>query len=118
MKHVGDPGEGRDERQISDPQLVGRGGGEIPTDKVGVPLRPWYRSGGADPFGATRTFDAGRAHQPGDLIAADVVTSPAGGFPQLAGTVDAVMSCHSCTRIGVMAASRRARADGDRFLAA
>ena len=47
--------------------------------------------GGADPFAAAHPFDAGGPHQPGDLVAAHVVTGPAGGFPQLARPVDPVV---------------------------
>ena len=55
--------------------------------------------GGADPFAAAQPCDAGGPHQPGDLITADVVAGPAGGFPQLAGPVDAVVVLpQSCTQ--------------------
>src|SRR6476469_8145716 len=47
--------------------------------------------GGADPFAATHPFDAGGPHQPGNLIAAHVVTGPACRFPQLVRPVDAVV---------------------------
>src|SRR5262245_45613630 len=49
------------------------------------------RSGGAAPFAATRSGDAGGAHVPGDLITSDVVAGTAGCFPQLARPVDAVV---------------------------
>jgi hypothetical protein len=56
-------------------------GGEVAPDQIGVPWRPRYRPRGTDPFGAPCPFDAGDPHQPGDLIAADVVSSPAGCLP-------------------------------------
>jgi hypothetical protein len=47
--------------------------------------------GGADPLAAASPGDAGGPHVPGDLITSDVVASTAGCFPQLAGTVDAIV---------------------------
>ena len=62
--------------------------------------------------------DPSVAHQPGDLIAADVMPGAAGGLPQLAGTVDAVVVLPQLRTIGPITASRWARADGVRALAA
>ena len=56
-----------------------------------MPRRGGVGFGSADPFAATSTGDAGGPHVPGDLITSDVVASTAGGFPQLAGTVDAIV---------------------------
>ena len=65
-----------------------------------IPQR-WTRSGcrtaagvgfgGADAFAATHPFDADSPHQPGDLIAADVVAGATCCFPQLASPVDTVV---------------------------
>lgn len=52
----------------------------------------------ADPFAAPRSGDAGGPHVPGDLIPSDVVASTAGGFPQLAGTVDTSRLLALCQR--------------------
>ncbi len=77
--------------QVGDPQLVGGSLGEVALDQIGMPISARVGLGGADPFAAARPFDAGGPHQQGDLIAADVVTGPAGGFPQLAYPVDPVV---------------------------
>jgi len=69
--------------QIGDPQLVRRGGGEVPVDEVRRPQRFGIRSGGeqlARPGGAA---DPDAAHQPVDLVAADLVPRSLGGEPQL-----------------------------------
>lgn len=42
------------------------------------------------PFAAADSGDSGTAHEPGDLVTADIVASTAGSFPQLAGAVDPV----------------------------
>ena len=88
---VGHTGPGRHERQIGHPQLIGRGRGEIPAHQIGMPRRGGVGFGGADPFAAPSSGDAGGPHVPGDLITSDVVASTAGGFPQLARTVDAIV---------------------------
>jgi len=59
--------------------------------QIGMPRRGGVGFGGADPFAAPSSGDAGGPHVPGDLITSDVVASTAGGFPQLAGTVDAIV---------------------------
>ena len=96
-EHVGDeadirhPGPGRDVGQVGDPQLVGGRRGEVALDQIRVAPGARVSLGGADPFPAAYPFDAGVPHQPGDLIAAHVVTGPVCRFPQLAGPVDAVV---------------------------
>ena len=47
--------------------------------------------GGADSFPPPYAGDPSVAHQPGDLIAADVMPGAAGGLPQFASTVDPVI---------------------------
>jgi len=49
------------------------------------------RPGCAHLFGAPDAVDPGAAHQPGDLVTADVQAGAAGGTPELAGSVDAVV---------------------------
>ena len=88
---VGHAGPGRDERQIGDPQLIGRGRGEVPAHQIGMARGGGVRFGGADPFAAPHTGDPGSPHEPGDLVPAEVVAGTAGGFPQLARPVDAVV---------------------------
>ena len=65
--------------------------GEVPSHQVRVARRARVRPGGADPLSAPDTLDPSGAHQPGDLVPADVVPGAAGGLPQLAGTVDPVV---------------------------
>ena len=89
--HVGHSGPGRHERQIGDPQLVGGGRGEVAADQVGVTRAGRIGPAGADLLAASGAFDAGDAHQPGGLVAADVVTGANCRFPQLAGAVDPVV---------------------------
>ncbi len=84
-------GPGGDECQIGDPQLIGRGRGEIPAHQIGMTRRGGVGFGGADPFAAARSGDASGPHMPGDLITSDVMASTAGCFPQLAGAVDAIV---------------------------
>lgn len=91
MKHVGHSGPGRHERQIRHPELVRRGRAELALDQIGVPLGAVVGFGGLDPFAAPDALDASRPHQPGHLIPADVVAGTAGGFPQLADPIDAVV---------------------------
>ena len=72
---------------------------------------------------APRPLDAGGPHQPGHLIAPDVVADPTCRFPQLADPVDAVfvlseyLSAQSWRSTGTRTASRWARADEARVLA-
>ena len=87
-------------------------------DQIGMPRRGGVGLGGADPFAAAGPGDAGGPHQPGDLVTADVVAGPAGGLPQLAGPVDPVVVLPQRRSAGPMTASRQARADGGRALAA
>ena len=90
--HVGDPGPGRHEGQVGDPQLVRGGRGELPL-RPGPGAAPATGSGRVVRTRLVRrapSMPAG-AHQPGDLVAADVEPGPAGGLPQLAGPVDAVV---------------------------
>ena len=47
--------------------------------------------GGPDPLGAPHALDPGGAHQPGDLVPADVVAGAAGRLPDLPGAVDPVV---------------------------
>src|SRR5262249_18926429 len=65
--------------------------GELAADQIRVPRCGRIRLGGAHPFAAPRPVDAGGAHEPGHLIAADVVTGPTCRLPQLAHPVDAVV---------------------------
>lgn len=88
---VGHPGPSGHERQIGDPELVGRGRAEFALDQIGVPLGAEVGSGGLDPFAAPCTFDTGAAHQPGHLIPADVVAGPTRRLPQLADPIDAIV---------------------------
>ena len=87
-------------------------------DQIGMPPGARVGPGGADPFAATHPFDAGGPHQPGHLIAADVVTGPACRFPQLVRPVDAVVVLPQLDQAGPSTASRWARCDGPRDLAA
>ena len=84
-----------------------------------MPRRGGVGFGGAYPFAAPHSGDPGGPHQSGDLIPAEVVTSPAGGFPQLAGTVDPVVVFPELPKYrAIIWASRWARADGARVLTA
>lgn len=65
-----------------------------------------------------RTFDTGRAHESAGLIATDIDTGTAGGFPELADAVDRVVALPSVTSSGVRTASLIARAEGTRSFAA
>jgi len=66
-------------------------GGALPADQVGVPRRSRLGAGGADPLGPPHALDPGAAHQPGDLVATDAVTSTLRGLPDLPGAVDPVV---------------------------
>ena len=88
---VGDAGPGRHEGQICDPQLVRRGGGEVAAHQVRVPRHARVWRGGAHPLGAPHALDTLGAHQPGDLVAADVVTRASRGLPDLPCPVDPVV---------------------------
>lgn len=63
-------------------------------------------------------LDPRLAHQTADLIAADVVTSPLSGLPQLPRPLDPVLACHNSTSTPVMTTSRRSRTDAGLDLAA
>jgi hypothetical protein len=56
-----------------------------------MPRRERFRARGADPFGACGALDALGAHEPGDLVTADVVPGPTSGLPQFPRAVDAVV---------------------------
>jgi len=90
--HVGNPGPGRHERQIHHPQLVGGGRGEVATDQVGMSCSDRVRPGGAHPLAAAGALHAADAHQPGNPVAADIVTCPDRGFAQLAGSAYPVVA--------------------------
>ena len=87
---VGHPGPRRHERQICDPQRVGLGRGEAALDEVGVTAGAVIATGRADPFGTPGALQAGLAHQPGGLVAADVDPGATGGLPQLPRSVDLI----------------------------
>lgn len=55
---VRDPCPGSHVRQVGDPQLVRRGGGEISSDQVRVPIRAGGGAGGPHPLATADTFDA------------------------------------------------------------
>ena len=67
---------------------------------------------------ACTPLDVGLAHEAGDLVPADVVAGPARRLPQLVGPVDRVVGLQIATRTGIITASRTARAESGRVLAA
>jgi hypothetical protein len=91
MKYVGDPGPGWHERQVGYPQLIGSVGSEVAADQVRVAGHTLLGSGGADPLGAPHALDPGGAHQPSDLVPADVVSGTLGGLPDLPSAVDPIV---------------------------
>ena len=86
--HVGGAGAGGDRGEVGDPQPVRGRCGEVAAHQIAGALRAGGGLGGAHPALAGRPGDAGGAHQPGDLVAADVMAGPAGRRPELAGPVD------------------------------
>ncbi len=89
--HIGDTGPRRHVRQIGDPQLVRGRGSEVPAHQVRVPRHARVGLGGADPLGAPNPLDPSGAHQPRDLVAADVMAPASGGLPDLPGAVNPVV---------------------------
>lgn len=89
--HVGHTGPGRYECQVGEPQRIRRRRGEVAPDQIKMPRCFRVGFGGAYPFAPARSDHPGGPHVPGHLIAPDVMTSAAGGFPQLACPVDAVV---------------------------
>ena len=56
-----------------------------------MPWRAEVGFGGAYRFAPPGSGDPGSAHQSGDLVTADIMTGAAGGFPELASAVDAIV---------------------------
>ena len=70
----------------------GRAGGEVPLHEIRRPRCATGRAGWcATPLAAAHALDAGLAHQPGDLITADLMAGTPRCFPELVGSVDAVV---------------------------
>lgn len=107
---------GRHNREIGDPQAVGHLGGELPVDEVGMAVRAQVGPGGADLLAAGGAADVELAHQPGNLIAPDVLTDPVQGLPHLAHAVGLVVVVHNVTISGSSTASRNARDERGRAL--
>jgi hypothetical protein len=89
--HVGHPGPGRHECQVGHPELVRGSRGEVAVHQVRVPRRGWVSFGGPHPFAAPDPLNACGPHQPGHLIATDVMTIATSRFPEFAGPIDAVV---------------------------
>ena len=56
-----------------------------------MPRRGWIWPGRLDPLRTRRALDAGGSHEPTGLVPADVDPGTAGGLPELADAVDAVV---------------------------
>src|SRR4051794_22724452 len=108
-------------RQVGHPQRVRPVGRELPVHQVrrprGIRVGPGGKNFLAQPG---HPFDAQLAHEPGDLVAADVVAAASGGLPELVGSVDLPVRIHNVSRTCLISTSRMARADGAvcRFFAA
>lgn len=77
--------------EVRDPQLVRPLGGEVLLDGIGGPFSGGVRSGGPHLPCPLDASDPQPAHQPGDLVAADVMARSPGGDPQLARPMDRVV---------------------------
>ena len=117
-RDVDDARPGRAVREVRDPLVVRASRGEVAVHEVrcahccriGVSLEPFP--------GPARTTDAVLAHQPSDLVPADIVAGLAGSLRKLATAVDRVVLLPQ--RLDLRAhlpASRTARAHGGRVLA-
>ena len=82
--HIGDPGPGGDLGEVRDPQPVRGIGGEVAVDEIGWPCRLGVRHGGAHPLFPPHAPDIELFHEPGDLVAADIVPDAPCRDPQLA----------------------------------
>ena len=87
---------------------------------VGMGHQPFEAgtAGPADPASPPHPFDLKGFHQTSDLVPADVITSTPRRLPQFVGPIQLPVCHPQRHRIGMITASRIARADGTRFLAA
>jgi hypothetical protein len=92
--------------------------GEVPAHQIRVAGRGGLAPGGAHPPAAAHALDPRGPHKVGDLVPADVVAGPAGGLQELVGSVDPVVRLPQRPKVGIITASRTARADAGRYLAA
>ena len=112
--HIGHARPGRHVGEIRDPERVRCCRGEVAVHQIRSPPHVRIGTGGEHLLPLTAdTCDAQLAHQPGDLVAADVMTRPA-GRPSRASAPRRPCGSRPTTRtaIGINHASRNARADG------
>jgi hypothetical protein len=102
-RDVHEPGQGPHVGEVGHPQPVRRGRG-VPAalDQVRVPRRPDLAHGGAGGVpAADDTGDPGEAHQPADLVPADIQARPPSRVPRLADPVHApVLLVQGHQRVG------------------
>jgi hypothetical protein len=111
-------GPGCDVGEVRDPGPVRRLGDEVAVDQVRGAFGGPVLDGGDDLPAADSAGDAEFAHQPLDGAAGDLVALPAQVVPDLAGPVDAVVGLEHLLDQDFSSASRTARAEGGRALAA
>jgi hypothetical protein len=114
----GGPRPGGHAGQVGDPRAVGLASGEVALDQVGRAVTD--RRGDRGPLGAAARDpgDAQLTHQPGDPVAADHDALPLRPPPDLAAPSIPKSSLQTLVTSSFSPASRHARADGGRHLAA
>src|SRR5215207_6192167 len=91
-RDVDDPRPRRAVGEVRHPLLVGSGGGEVPLHQIRPPHVRWISLGREPLDGAGGAPDAELAHEPGNVLATDVVAGLASRGGQLAAPVDRVVA--------------------------
>jgi hypothetical protein len=78
-------------RQVGDPEPVWSGRGELPLHQSRVPCGRWVRPCRLHALGPGCTLDPSSTHQAARLVSTDIDPGTAGGLPELADPIDAVV---------------------------